>query len=128
VAKKKRSKPRPPVRPASATPAFGVYEVEREPGPDSRVIRGNLLTDAEAVARLRDGLDVAVCGPDGDASHDKARELAQAAWGAVVHHDAHDTSGRWRSLRHFHPAPYADDTPHTFYEEPPRRTTSRRRA
>ncbi len=120
---KKGSRPRP----ATATPELGAYEAERGSGPDGVVFRGELLTDAEAVARLLGGKDIVVCGPDGWANRTRAEGLTNAAFGGSEYHNAHDTEGRWRALPHFHPSPDFEGSPHAFFERPPKKLTSKRK-
>lgn len=78
------------------------------------------LTDEQAIARLREGFDVVVRGgPDARARKNRARALAEAAFGVPVVEDSRAHKGRrntWtRSLPHYNPAD-RDRKVHAFYE------------
>jgi hypothetical protein len=106
--------------PAAAPPPPTAHEAEREPGPSGAVLRGAQLDAAAAVARRRAGLDVVVCGPDGDANRRLAYQI-ESAVGPPTRPQAPHTRAGPMALPHLHQLSRVPDG-HTFYE------TNRRKA
>jgi hypothetical protein len=107
-----------PVEPDQEAAAPEIFEAERMPGPDGAVERGDApITEAEAVARLKAGLDVVVCGAIRRANRNKARELANAAFGGNEEEEPHE--GRM-ALHHFHPPDHTPEGVHVFFDTPQR--------
>jgi hypothetical protein len=112
------------VTPAPEAPLVEVYEAECVPGPDGTVLRGDApISEPAAVARLQAGLDVVACGPQRRANRNKARELAEAAFGGFEEHEPHQ--GRM-ALPHFHPPDCIPEGVHAFFEAPPRHAKKRK--
>lgn len=83
------------------------------------VIRGKLLTRAEAIARRRQADDVVVCGPDTFANAGEARAI-ESAVGPCKPDGPHADVAGTMALPHFQqktPPPGG----HTFYETPIRK-------
>jgi hypothetical protein len=105
------------------TPEAAGYRAEPIPGPDGTVEWwGNPLTDAAAVARLRQGLDIVVRGPVRRQNRNKAGDLMVAAFGGAEEDQPH---GGRMALPHFHP-PGRSPEVHAFYESPPRHAKKRK--
>jgi hypothetical protein len=93
------------------------------PGPDGTVEWwDDPLTDAEAVARLQQGFDIVVRGPERRANRNTARALMVAAFGGFEEDTHH--AGRM-ALPHFHP-PNRTPEVHAFFESPPRHAKKRK--
>jgi hypothetical protein len=91
--------------PVTATPptapACAAFQAEAMPGPDGAVEWwGEPITEAEAVQRLQQGLDVVVRGSDRRTNRNEARRLTVAAFGGFDEDQPHQ--GRM-ALPHFHP-------------------------
>src|SRR3989442_13872383 len=111
------SVPQPPA------PSPTVHKAERIPGPDGTVEWWDEpLSDAEAVARLKQALDIVVRGPVRRENRNKARALMQRAFGNFEEDKPHQ--GRM-SLPHFHPSGRSPEV-HAFFESPPRHARKRK--
>jgi hypothetical protein len=78
-----------------------------------RVVRGEAITEAEAVAERKAGMDVVVCGPDGRSNRNTAQRIENAV-GPNRRQDPHASAGPY-ALPHFQPMNRPPDG-HTFYE------------
>ena len=112
-----------PGAPQSAVPAPTIHEADRESGASGAVLRGNALDLAAAVARRRIGLDVVVCGSDGDANRRLAFQVESAVGPATRPQAPHRNAGPM-SLPHLHQLNRSPDG-HTFYETDRRKTKKR---
>jgi hypothetical protein len=105
------------------TAPTSVHKAEPIPGPDGTVEwSDDPISDAEAVLRLQQGLDIVVRGSARRANRNKARELSQAAFGGFEEDPPHQ--GRM-ALPHFHPPGRSPDV-HAFFEAPPRHARKRK--
>ena len=112
------------MKPVAGPAETTTCEAERIPGPDGVVERGaNPLSDGDAVARLKAGQDIVVCGAQRRANRNKARELTKAAFGDFEEDEPHD--GRM-ALPHFHPPAHVAQRAHAFFEAPPRLAKKRK--
>src|SRR5436309_2168116 len=108
---------------APAEPAPTIHRAERIPGPDGTVEwRDSPITEAEAVSRLRRGLDVVVRGPNRRDNRNRARQLMVTAFGGFEEDNPHN--GRM-ALPHFHPPGRVPEV-HAFFESPPRHARRRK--
>jgi hypothetical protein len=94
----------------TATPAK-VYKAMR--GNLGRVVRGQEITEAEAVRERRAGRDIVVCGGELEANRSLARAI-EAQVGPYIIQPPHKRGGPF-SLPHFQPDP-RPPTGHSFYE------------
>lgn len=85
------------------------------------VVKGRMITQAEAEARRKAGEDVVVYGPNIDANRRLAQTIETNANGTVKRCTPHRSAGP-RSLPHFQPDPRPPEG-HTFYETPHRKAT-----
>jgi hypothetical protein len=104
MAAKKASKTRPPND-------AKVYKATR--GNLGRVVRGQEITEAEAVLERRAGRDVVICGRELEANRSLARAI-ESQVGPYKIQPPHRQSGPF-SLPHFQPEP-RPPTGHSFYE------------
>ena len=101
-----------------------IYQAERVAGPDGAVERGDTpIAEDHAIVRLRSSGDIVVCSGERRQNRNKARDLAQAAFGSFVEDQPHE--GRM-ALPHFHPGGRTPQV-HAFYEAPPRRAKRKRK-
>lgn len=115
----------PPDGATAPPPPVQVFRAERAGGPEGAVERhGEPLTDEEAITALRSGEDIVVCGPERRPNRNKARTLADAAFGSSTEEAAHERAGRM-ALPHFHDSERISPA-HAFYESPPRHSRRRR--
>jgi hypothetical protein len=92
-------------------------------GSQGKVIKGDELTEAEAIAHRLAGGDIVVCGPDRKANRALARGIEMAVGQAIKRHDPHDKEGPC-ALPHFQqqtPPPLG----HSFYETEHRKAVKR---
>jgi hypothetical protein len=103
-------------KPAQTTPkpkvAPKIYEATL--GNAGSVRKGAEITQVEAVARRKAGLDVVVCGPDRVENRRVAGEIERTANGKAKCCFPHLSAGS-RSLPHWQPDPKPPKG-HTFYE------------
>lgn len=78
-----------------------------------RVIRGKVISEAEAVVERKAGRDVVVCDSDGRANRETAQRIENAV-GPNKREDPHEKAGPY-ALPHFQPEP-RPPAGHTFYE------------
>lgn len=107
MAKKRRNKAPPP---AQSQPS--VFEATL--GAGGSVIRGALLTRAQAEAKRKTGQEVVVCGSDLASNRRLAGEIERAANGNAKRCPPHASSGP-NALPHYQPDP-RPPAGHTFYE------------
>jgi hypothetical protein len=113
-----------PVASAAEPAVPAIYEAERDPGPDGAVERGDApISENDAIARLKAGKDIVVCGGQRRPNRNKARELTDAAFGG--HEEDPPHQGRM-ALPHFHPPDHTPDGIHAFFEAPPRHARKRK--
>jgi hypothetical protein len=112
----------PPVeKPVPPVPV--IYKADRLPGPDGAVEwYDEPLSDAEAVLRLQQELDIVIRGPLRRENRNKARTIMVASFGGFDEDEHH--SGRM-ALPHFHPKGRAPEV-HAFFESPPRHAKKRK--
>jgi hypothetical protein len=112
----KMSSAETPAEAASADPQQPtVHEAMLASGASGAVEYGAQLTDADAVLRRGQGLDIVVRGPNGRANRAKARKIEEAVGTPVIEEDRHQNAGPY-SLRHFHQVSRSPQG-HTFYED-----------
>jgi hypothetical protein len=105
------------VKPISE-PVAEIHEAERIIGPDGTVEKGEKnISENDAVARLKSGIDVVVCGAERKANRNTARKLMESLFGAGCEEDQ-PHAGRM-ALPHFHPPGRIPEV-HAFFEAPPR--------
>ena len=92
---------------------------EADLGPDGSVVKGRVITRAEAEARRKSGLDVVVCGADLSANRALARMIETGANGLSRRCPPHPNAGP-RSLPHYQPEA-GPPSGHAFYETPNRK-------
>uniref|UniRef100_B8HPP4 Uncharacterized protein n=1 Tax=Cyanothece sp. (strain PCC 7425 / ATCC 29141) TaxID=395961 RepID=B8HPP4_CYAP4 len=97
-----------------------IYEASLESG--GAVVRGSEITQEQAVARRRSGLDVVVCGPSLAENSKYAKMIEQTANSAFVRHPPHANAGAY-ALPHYQADPGPPDG-HTFYETDKRKAFS----
>jgi hypothetical protein len=112
MAKKKSS-----VAPSALPPPPQVFEASL--GASGSVVKGNALTQAQAEARRRAGLDVVVCGPDLAANRSLAGAIERNANGSAKRCPPYASAGPY-ALPHYQPDP-RPPAGHTFYETPNRK-------
>jgi hypothetical protein len=107
-------------KPAPVPPAAPVPPdiCEATLGANGSVIRGPVLTQAQAEARRQAGQDVVVCGPNLTANRNLAGTIERNASGAAKRCPPHANAGP-RALPHYQPDP-RPPAGHTFYETPKR--------
>lgn len=88
-------------------------------GAQGAVVKGPAITQAQAEARRKAGLDVVVCGPDLAANRRLAGLIEGNANGRARRCPPHASSGP-NALPHYQPDPRPPDG-HTFYETPRRK-------
>jgi hypothetical protein len=88
-------------------------------GGDGAVIKGKLITQADAEVRRQSGLDVVVCGSDLSVNRALAHSIERNANGSVKRCPPHPNAGS-HALPHYQPDPRPPDG-HTFYETPRRK-------
>jgi hypothetical protein len=84
----------------SASSLPEVYEATRAMDGSGGVIKGRLLTRAEAETRRQGGLDIVVCGSDAVANRLEAADI-EAAAGPWTHHVPNFHTTGPRALPHF---------------------------
>jgi hypothetical protein len=89
-------------------------------GTQGRVVRGEQITEVEAVAERTAGRDVVVCGPDVRDNRRLAKKIEEQV-GPSRREDPHTRLGPY-ALPHFQPDPRPPEG-HTFYETPRLRAT-----
>ena len=89
-----------------------IHEASR--GPGGSVIKGRVISRAEAEERRRHGEDVVVCGSDLTENRNLARGIEQAANGRYKRCGPHPNAGP-NALPHYQPDPRPPEG-HTFYE------------
>jgi hypothetical protein len=94
-----------------------LHEASLESG--GSVIKGSVITRAEAEDLRRQGRDVVVCGTDLAANRSLARAIEQGANGSCKRCGPHANAGP-NALPHFQPDPRPPEG-HTFYETPNRK-------
>jgi len=94
-----------------------IHEATR--GSGGAVVKGAQLTQAQAEARRKAGLDVVVCGPSITANSALAQAIEANANGQWKRCPPHANAGP-RALPHYQPDPRGPDG-HTFYETPNRK-------
>jgi hypothetical protein len=87
---------------------------EATTGSFGAVNKGNEITEAEAVARRRAGLDVVVCGSDLATNRRLAGQIEGAANGRYKRCPPHANAGQ-HALPHYQPEERPPEG-HTFYE------------
>jgi hypothetical protein len=92
-----------------------VHEATCASGPSGIVEYGVELSDAEAIQRRRQGLDIVVRGPNGKANRARARRIEEGVGIPVIDEPRHQNAGA-HSLRHFHQTSRTPDG-HSFYED-----------
>lgn len=109
-------------KPSPATPAPPVAPqiYEAALGGGGSVRKGAAITQAQAEARRKAGLDVVVCGPDLGANRSLAGVIERNANGTAKRCPPHYDSAGSRALPHYQPDPRPPDG-HTFYETPNRK-------
>lgn len=105
--------------PQPGNPPATVHEAGPVSGPSGGVVRGAELTDAQAVRRRSQGLDVVVCGPDGRANRRKAQEIESVVGTPYVFHVPHARAGP-HALPHYQQVS-GSPAGHSFYEVGARR-------
>src|SRR5262245_11838815 len=108
--RKKATSPPPPSPPL-------IFEASL--GAGGSVIKGPVITQAQAEARRKAGQDVVVCGPDIASNRNLAGAIERAANGAARRCPPHASSGP-NALPHYQPDPRGP-AGHTFYETPNRK-------
>lgn len=104
-------------------PAPTVHKAERLSGPDGTLEWwDDPISDAEAIGRLQQELDIVVRGPDRRANRNKARVLTMLAFGGFEEDKPHN--GRM-ALPHFHPVGRIPEV-HAFFDSPPRHAKKRK--
>src|SRR5262245_11490423 len=98
--------------PSTAPPPPRVYRATR--GSLGRVVRGEEITEAEAVADYAAGSDVVVCGANTAANRALAQAIASAV-GPNKRSVPHTKTAGTYALPHFQPDPRPPDG-HVFYE------------
>lgn len=86
-------------------------------GAHGAVHKGAAITQAQAEARRRSGLDVVVCGPVLRDNRNLAKRIELGANGRYKTSHPHTTTAGPRALPHCQPDP-RPPTGHTFYETP----------
>jgi hypothetical protein len=107
---KDRKKPKP--EPAQAIAAPKIHEATR--GNTGSVRKGPEITQSQAEARRKAGLDIVVCGPDRVANRTLAGLIERNANGKAKCCFPHLSAGS-RSLPHWQPDPRPPEG-HSFYE------------
>ena len=105
----------PPVAPPHPPPQPTIYEAITLRAAAGAVQRGAAITQAQAEARRRTGLDVVVCGPVEADNYRVARQIEQTANGPPIHDPPHSVSAGPQALPHFHPVSRRPRG-HAFYE------------
>lgn len=105
--------------PAPPVPHLLPEVFEASLGAGGSVIRGRVITQAQAEARRRAGLDVVVCGPDLATNRRLAGTIERNANGVAKRCPPHPSSGP-NALPHYQPDP-RPPAGHTFYETPHRK-------
>ena len=112
-------KKKPPTPSSPPTAIQTIHAAER--GNAGSVRKREEVTEAEAVERRKNGLDVVVCGPDKAANKRLAMRIEIAAHGKAKY--CPPQAGP-RSLPHWHPDPRGEgDDGHGFYETDHRKAT-----
>src|SRR4051794_21837141 len=84
----------------SAKPSPEIHEATRATDGSGAVIKGALLTKAQAELRRQNGLDVVVCGSDELSNYLLAADIESAA-GPWTHHRPHPINAGPQALPHF---------------------------
>lgn len=88
-------------------------------GPNGAVVKGALITQAQAEAFRQAGDEVVVCGPHLAANRALAQVIENNANGQYKRCPPHRNAGV-HALPHYQPDPRGQKTGHTFYETPSR--------
>lgn len=113
-----RKKSRPPSASDSSGPQPKIYRASLGTGGD--VIRGDQITETEAIAERQAGKDVVVCGENMMDNRDVAERIEQKANGACKPCPPHHAMGPG-AMFHFQPDPRPPEG-HTFYETATRKS------
>src|SRR5947209_20609895 len=97
-------KKKPPV-PQSAPPPPQIFEASL--GTNGSVVKGQPITQAQAEARRRMGLDVVVCGPNLSANRSLAGTIETGANGKARRCPPHASAGS-NALPHYQPDPQGE--------------------
>jgi hypothetical protein len=108
MSKKKAASAAAPAQP----PQPQIYEATL--GPNGSVVRGNLVTQAQAESIRKGGGDVVVCGPNLAANRSLAHTIELNANGSAKRCPPHQNEGP-SALPHYQPDP-RPPSGHTFYE------------
>src|ERR1700722_19155999 len=110
------AKKKPAATPPAPSPQPRIYEASL--GANGSVVRGQAITQTQAVARRQAGQDVVVCGPSLSANRSLARTIELSANGSAKRYPPHVNQGPL-ALPHYQPDP-RPPAGHTFYETPNR--------
>src|SRR4051812_23017778 len=98
---------------AASTGEVRIFKAVVTRGVQGKVVRGEEITEVDAVAERKAGQDVVVCGRDKRTNRHLARRIENAA-GPSERHDPHYNQGP-HALPHFQPKKRPPEG-HTFYE------------